>query len=177
MNNLPEFGLIVACDQNRGIGINNQLPWHLPGDLKYFAKVTTQTADPTRQNAVIMGRKTWESIPEAHRPLKGRLNIVLTTDPDYLLPQEVFMANSLDQALQIAADHNSETVFNIGGSQIFALGMNHPNFKFAHITEIDATFNCDTFLPILPLGFTKTEIHNPVNENELTYTFTKYERG
>jgi len=71
---------------------------------------------------------------------------------------------------------NQQTVFNIGGSQIFALGMNHPNFKFAHITEIDDTFNCDTFLPILPLGFTKTEIHNPVNENELTYTFTKYER-
>lgn len=71
------FSLIAAVDKNLGIGIQNRLPWRLKADLKYFSDITSIAA-PEKINAVIMGRKTWESLPEKSRPLKGRLNVVLS---------------------------------------------------------------------------------------------------
>ena len=72
--------IVVACTKEGGIGKGGQLPWKLPGDMAYFKRVTTDTegAPPDVRNAVIMGRKTWESIPQKFRPLPGRLNVVLT---------------------------------------------------------------------------------------------------
>ncbi|GBF94660.1 bifunctional dihydrofolate reductase-thymidylate synthase [Raphidocelis subcapitata] len=72
------FQIVVAVTQSWGIGKDGGMPWKLSGDLAYFRQLTSRTADPAKRNAVIMGRKTWESIPERHRPLPGRLNIVLT---------------------------------------------------------------------------------------------------
>ena len=91
------FHVIVAHDLNRGIGIDNKIPWHLPVDMAYFKKTTT-TATAGKKNAVIMGRKTWDSIPEKFRPLPDRINIVLSksvTEVDGAL-----VAHSFDNALQ-----------------------------------------------------------------------------
>ena len=71
------FSLVAAVDKNLGIGIQNRLPWRLKTDLKYFSDITSIAA-PGKINAVIMGRKTWESLPEKSRPLKGRVNVVLS---------------------------------------------------------------------------------------------------
>ena len=72
------FQLVVAAAKNMGIGKEGGLPWSLPGDMAYFKDLTSRTRDAAKQNAVIMGRRTWESIPAKFRPLKGRINVVLT---------------------------------------------------------------------------------------------------
>jgi hypothetical protein len=72
------FQIVVAATRKLGIGKGGTMPWKLPGDIAYFKELTTRTADPAKQNAVVMGRKTWESIPPKFRPLPGRVNIVLS---------------------------------------------------------------------------------------------------
>lgn len=72
------FQLVVAATRKLGIGKNGSMPWKLPGDMAYFKEITSKTADSAKQNAVVMGRKTWESIPPKFRPLPGRINVVLT---------------------------------------------------------------------------------------------------
>ena len=72
------FQLVVAATRKLGIGKAGSMPWKLPGDMAYFKEITSKTADSGKQNAVIMGRKTWESIPPKFRPLPGRINVVLT---------------------------------------------------------------------------------------------------
>src|ERR1700733_8282193 len=92
------FDIVVACDINRGIGYNNTLPWRLSGDMKHFRNLTSTTSDPSKQNAVIMGRKTWQSLPESNRPLPKRFNIVLSRQ-DLAVPAEARFAHSFDEAL------------------------------------------------------------------------------
>ena len=85
-----KFNLIVAaCGKSLGIGLNGELPWRLKSEMKYFAETTSRTIDSNKINAVIMGRKTWESIPLKFRPLKNRLNVVLSRQQNYLLDSEV----------------------------------------------------------------------------------------
>jgi len=75
--------LIVAATEQFGIGIKGNLPWKLSQDMKYFRQLTMSTIDPKKQNSVIMGRKTWESIPPSFRPLTKRVNIVISAQPEY----------------------------------------------------------------------------------------------
>ena len=72
------FDIVVAADEQRGIGKDNDLPWHLPGDLTHFKRTTTRAVAEGMSNAVVMGRKTWESVPPRYRPLKNRVNVVLS---------------------------------------------------------------------------------------------------
>jgi dihydrofolate reductase/thymidylate synthase len=72
------FQLVVAAARNMGIGKDGGMPWNLPGDMAYFKDLTSRTRDAAKENAVIMGRRTWESIPARFRPLKGRINVVLS---------------------------------------------------------------------------------------------------
>jgi dihydrofolate reductase len=81
--------IVAACGKSFGIGCNGELPWRLRSEMKYFAETTSKTKDPNKRNAVIMGRKTWESIPSKFRPLKSRLNIVLSHQANYILGDEV----------------------------------------------------------------------------------------
>lgn len=102
------ISLIVAASENNVIGKNNQLPWHLPNDLKFFKNTTWGMP-------VIMGRKTFESI---NKPLPGRINIVITRQNDWNV-ENVIIANNLDDALKKAAATNCKEVFIAGGGEIF----------------------------------------------------------
>ena len=98
-----EFNLIVAACENMGIGVNGSLPWRLRKEMKYFATMTKRTENPEKRNAVIMGRKTWESIPQKFRPLAGRINVVLTRQEGYQAGNnDVIVCKSLQVSIVLA---------------------------------------------------------------------------
>lgn len=110
--------LIVACTNNGGIAYGNQIPWHISADLKKFKKITTSCSSPDKQNAVIMGRNTWESIG---RRLSNRLNIVVTSQYDYAVKNDnkVIIAHSIMSALAYCNKPEIESIFIIGGTSLY----------------------------------------------------------
>lgn len=120
------YQVVVAATRDMGIGKNGKLPWKLPSDLKFFKELTmsTCTSDPTKKNAVIMGRKTWDSIPLQYRPLSGRLNVVLTRSMtcNVATSENVVTCGSIPSALELLAlspySLEIDKVFVIGGGQI-----------------------------------------------------------
>lgn len=127
------ISLIVAMDQNRLIGKNNKLPWHLPADLQYFKKVTMG-------HPIVMGRKTFESIG---RVLPGRENVIVTRNKEFKAEGCVVL-HDIAQIKRFADNHEKE-VFVIGGAEIFKEIL--PFTDRLYITEIHETFEGDTFFP------------------------------
>jgi dihydrofolate reductase len=126
--------LIVAMDEQRGIGLHNRLPWHLSSDLKRFKTLTMG-------HHILMGRKTFESI---NRSLPGRTMIVVTRKADYC-PEGCLMASSLQAGLTLAESQGESEIFIIGGGQIFAQAI-----KFAdriYLTLLHTIAGCDVFFP------------------------------
>ncbi|XP_028061191.1 diaminopimelate decarboxylase 2, chloroplastic-like [Camellia sinensis] len=162
LNTIPDpqrtYQVVVAATQNMGIGKDGKLPWKLPSDLKIFKDVTLTTSDPVKKNAVIMGRKTWESIPLEHRPLPGRLNVVLTRSGsfDIATAENVVICGSIGSALELLAASpyclSIEKVFVIGGGQILREALNAPGCDAIHITEIETNIECDTFIPAVDMS-------------------------
>lgn len=126
------ISLIVAHDENRVIGYQNDLPWYLPGDLKYFKEMTMG-------KPMIMGRKTYDSIG---RPLPGRRNIVITRNEDFTA-EGIEVVGSLEEALALV--EGEEEVMIIGGAQIFEQSMAIADRLY--ITFIDHSFKGDTYFP------------------------------
>jgi len=164
--------MVVACDRNRGIGANNQLPWRLPGDMKHFRTLTTGDG---KQNATIMGRNTWESIAPKFRPLANRLNIILTRADDYPVPLGVWTCKSLDDALAIAKKQSTGDCFVIGGAKVYDQAISHSGCRRLYITELLAEFACDVFFPLYKERF-KLSQQSPLHEeNGIQYRFEVYE--
>lgn len=159
-----DFTIIAAMDSQRGIGKNNDLPWHLSKDLKHFK-------EQTMGGTVIMGRRTWESIPAKYRPFSGRLNIVLTRDPEYKIQTEVLLASSLEEALKQAEGK----IFVIGGAHVFAEAIEHPQCTQLMLTEIQSSFECDAYFPEIPARFKKVQVSEPQSEKGIHFRFTTYE--
>ncbi|KAJ8763448.1 hypothetical protein K2173_002331 [Erythroxylum novogranatense] len=177
------YQVVVAATKDMGIGKDGKLPWRLPSDLKFFKDVTLTTADSGKKNAVIMGRKTWESIPLEHRPLPGRLNVVLTRSGsfDIATAENVVICGSMTSALQLLASSpyclSTEKVFVIGGGQILRETLNAPGCDAVHVTEIETSIDCDTFIPPIDSSvFQPWYSSFPVVENETRYCFTTYVR-
>ncbi len=203
-----KFSIIAAVDQNFGLGKENQLVWRLPADLKHFSKITTAVGEPdagdipapTLTNAVIMGRRTWESLPAKSKPLKNRINVILSRgEAAQILDAPAFgptrnsknnpaqnpthspgiiTANSLDNALaKLEAITNLAKIFVIGGGKVYQEAINHPACEKIYITHIHAIFDCDTFFPkIDPQKFTVAEKSPLQNENGLDFEFVVYVR-
>jgi dihydrofolate reductase len=132
----PVISLIAAVAQQRAIGQDNRLVWHCALDQQHFKNVTMG-------HTVIMGRKTWDSLPERLRPLPGRHNLVLTRDPAWSAPGAQAVG-SFEQALQAVAQESK--VYVMGGAQVYALAL--PYADELVITEIDAHFEqADSFFP------------------------------
>ncbi|KAJ9537772.1 hypothetical protein OSB04_030505 [Centaurea solstitialis] len=177
------YQVVVAATQSMGIGKDGKLPWRLPSDLKFFKDVTMTTSDPSRKNAVIMGRKTWESIPLKHRPLSGRFNVVLTRSGSFDIAtiENVLICGSMMSALELLASSpyrlSIENVFVIGGGQILRESLNAPECDAIHITEIETNVDCDTFIPAIDASeFQPWYSSFPVVENGIRHCFTTYVR-
>lgn len=150
--------------KDRVIGKANQMPWHLPADLKHFKSVTLG-------KPVVMGRKTFESIG---RPLPGRQNIVITRSRDWQA-EGVEVVHSLQEALQRAAD--AREVMIIGGGQLYVEALPHADRLY--LTHIDLQVEGDTYFPdyaVYQWESVDTELHQPDEKNPYAYRFETWQR-
>ncbi|XP_022944443.1 bifunctional dihydrofolate reductase-thymidylate synthase-like [Cucurbita moschata] len=177
------YQVVVAATENMGIGKDGKLPWRLPSDLKFFKNITATTSDHGKRNAILMGRKTWESIPAEYRPLPGRLNVVLTRSGsfDIATVENVIICGSMTSALELLAASpyclSIEKVFVIGGGEILREALNAPECDAVHVTEIETNVECDTFIPAIDKSMFQPWYSSfPVVENNLRYSFTSYVR-
>lgn len=167
---MKNFSIIAAMDESRGIGKNNGLPWHISADLKHFAA-------STKGGTVIMGRKTWDSLPSAYRPLKERLNIVVSRS-ELSLPEGVLLAHSLDEALELAEQHGGDRkAFVIGGATLYAEAITHAACNELMLTELEGHADCDVFFPEIPADFLMKEMSEKMEENGFTFRFVRYLSG
>ncbi|PSF10522.1 dihydrofolate reductase [Marinobacter fuscus] len=164
--------LIVAMARNRVIGRNNKLPWYLPGDLKYFKQATMG-------KPIIMGRKTWDSIG---RPLPGRMNVVISRNPEWQAPAGTVSAASLKEAL-IKAEAQAELdggdeVMIIGGGQIYAETL--PTVDRMYITRVHADVDGDAWFPEVNWDEWEEigrEDFSASDNNPYDYSFVVYQRS
>ncbi len=171
MPNHPIY-IISAMDKNRGIGKNGKLPWRLKKEIQFFKKITTETESPDKINIVIMGRKTWDSLPEKFRPLPARENIVLTRNKEFIATG-AHTVDSLEKAIS-HADENIEKIFIIGGANLYAQAMKLDSLTGIYITEIDAEFDCDAHLAEFPKDLSNEEILGEVSEKDLDFQYKLY---
>jgi len=156
--------LIVAAAENNAIGKNNQMPWHLPNDFKYFKKNTLE-------HSVVMGRKTFESIG---KPLPERRNIVLTRDLKYA-NQEVDVANSIQEVITYCRDERE--IFIIGGAEVYKQAL--PLANKILLTRVHTTIDGDAYFPELldhQWKLISAEKHQKDEKHAFDYTFEVYER-
>ena len=173
-NRMKPFSIIVAFDSQHGIGKKGQLPWHLVLDLKRFKEITTTVTDPAKKNAVIMGRKTWESLPQEFRPLAGRVNLVLSKEGKLSLPLDVLCSQSLDHALSQLSSSNIESVFVIGGAQIYAHAIAHPLCQKLYVTHVQGEYGCDAFFPPISRQFFPISASEQHQEGGIHFQFLDY---
>jgi dihydrofolate reductase len=157
--------LVVAVAENGVIGSHGRLPWRIPEDMKRFKSLTMG-------KPVIMGRKTWESLPK--KPLPGRSNIVLTSDPA-VRASGASVAHSFDAALAEAEKENPIEIMVIGGEAVFAAAL--PHASRIHWTEVNAQPEGDAFMPALNSShWREATREGPFQEGPLRYSFVTLER-
>lgn len=159
--------IVAAVARNGVIGKDNALPWHLPEDLKHFKSLTMG-------HTVVMGRKTWESLPARFRPLPGRTNVVVTRNAGYAAPGAT-VVHSLAAAVKVVAGGMAEDLFVIGGAELYRHAL--PHAQRLELTEIDAEIDGDARFP----AFDRTQWREVRREagtsaNGLAYAFVSYER-
>ena len=172
---MPPISILVACTPNGGIGIRGTMPWYLPPDLMNFQKMTSTTTTPGMQNAVIMGRKTWDSLPK--KPLNGRRNVVVTRAPDM---RQVESYPSLDTAIHILSrpDSKVETIFIIGGGELYQTAIRHPLCSKVYLTMLVNDIECDTYFPLNEMDnyfelASLSEVHQYKN---IEYVYMEYHK-
>lgn len=177
------FKICFVISENRGIGKNNELPWRLKSELKQFATLTKSTSNPDKKNAVLMGRKTWESIPEKFRPLKDRINIVLTSNPSRIQDESVCVCPNFSTAMDLIDNMSEEieTCWVIGGSSVYAEALKSPQISSLYITNIHQNFDCDTFFPVISSDWKLTNNDPKVpldvqEENGIKFQYEVYTR-
>ena len=163
------MNLIVAVDKNWAIGNKGKLLVSIPSDMKFFREETSGEG-----KAVILGRKTLESFPGG-RPLKNRLNVVLTKNQDFKAEGAV-VVHSVEEALEVVKDYESEKVYVIGGDTIYHQFL--PYCNLAHVTKIDHAYEADAHFPNLDEmpEWTVTGESDEQTYFDLEYQFVRYER-
>ena len=193
------FNVIAAVDRNRGIGRDGVLPWLLKRDVHFFKMLTTSCKPLSVQrefginsrmqdsasslsygpdgmavqceNSVIMGRKTWDSLPETARPLPNRYNIILSRITDRKSGPGFIFAGSFEEALGISSRKGPAQTYVIGGQNIFQLAVNHPGCGRIYLTEIMHEYNCDVFFPEIASRYKETGSSPLFEESSIGFRF------
>ncbi|MDR0234253.1 MAG: dihydrofolate reductase [Zoogloeaceae bacterium] len=164
------LSLIAALARERVIGADNRLPWHLPEDLRRFRELTWG-------HCVLMGRKTWESLPEKFRPLPGRRNLVLSHQPDYVA-SGAERVSSIPAALEKLAGESAATedLFVIGGEQVYRAAL--PFAERLLLTEIDLPVAGDAWFPAFSASeWREIRREERVSEAGISFSFVTYARN
>ncbi len=172
-----KFSLIAALDEENGIAKNGVIPWYIPEDLKFFKNITIGD-EQDKQNVVIMGRLTWESLPKKFRPLKNRLNLVISSQK---IEDNDLVYETLDKALEYIEIQNTvniDKIFIVGGQRIYEEAINHRNADILYITDVHRNYNCDRFFPKIDKNI---YIHvgkslEKMTEDGLKYFFIIYQK-
>lgn len=189
---------IVACLMPKfGIGFQGKLPWRLKQEMKYFKDVTTNTFDSNKRNAVLMGRKTWLSIPKKFRPLPGRLNVIVSRsnadwEPMETKESEVIFANNIEFALKkLDSEYEDiERIYIIGGGEVYNYSLKYATHLLLTEIETEKAVEMDTFLNTLAIEELFTKSHdleewksfispakftdNSVEEGDYKYRYSLY---
>lgn len=161
---MSKIAIIAALADDGAIGLKNKLPWHLPADLKKFKELTTG-------HAVIMGKRTFESLPNG--PLPNRKNVVLTSMLTEGVVEGYFEADSLEDAFEICS--GQDVVYIIGGAAVYKQCFEYADELF--LTYIHSNFQADTYFPEINMGDwkeIKREDFEPDAKNQYPYSFVKY---
>ncbi|KAF4524628.1 hypothetical protein B566_EDAN013879 [Ephemera danica] len=171
----PKLNLIAAACSTGGIGYKGDLPWRLKSEMAYFTKMTKETENTSKKNAVIMGRKTWDSIPLKYRPLADRISIVLTKQ-NLNLGEEAKVCNSLEAAIDLI----KSSPFSDSVEKVWA-AMQSPYCHRIYMTDIMKEFECDTFFP--PIDKTAFQLvtdsavpQEEQEENGIRFKYQIYEK-
>merc|ERR1712198_191072 len=180
----PKLNIIVAVAQNQGIGKAGELPWRLKEEMKYFSRMTKAKENSSKQNVVLMGRKTWESIPAKFRPLPQRLNVVISSQakscPEKFEGSEAVC--SFEEAIEsVQSREELETVWVIGGSSVYQSALICDLPHRVYLTRVLKDFDCDTFMPKLDDAKFTTVTDPAVStdiqtEGDIQYNYDIYEK-
>lgn len=163
---MKDICLIVAVDDKHGFAKNNEIPWTIKEDLKHFQRITTQTENHNLKNTVIMGKQTFLSLNQ--KPLKNRLNIVLTSQKFHNILCATSLKNAIDYCM---LDEDIESIFIIGGENVYREALENYPIRLIYKTHIQGDFSCDKFLP--PLINYELYCHTPWKQQD-NYTY-RYE--
>ena len=160
------FKIIVAVDKNLGIGLKNSLPWKFKSDMHFFREMTIGD----KNNAVVMGKNTYLSIG---KNLSNRENIVLSTSLNNDI-ENIKVFHNIDNLCEYCKKKNFDSIWIIGGGEIYKQFLDLDLINIIHVTEIDSVYNCDTFFPDIFDNYYMSQNVHENNENNIKLTFKKF---
>ncbi len=167
-----KIAIIAAIGENHELGRNNELLWHLNEDMQFFKQ-------QTRKHYVIMGRKSFESIPKKYRPLPERVNIIISRDPEYMF-EECYTFSNLQEAIEMANENGEYKAFIIGGGEIYKMAMEANLVDEMYLTHVRASFkDADVFFPAFNESKWKKTLVNSIQSdslNEFPFDIFHYEK-
>eukprot|EP00050_Salpingoeca_kvevrii_P017336 m.64231 g.64231 ORF g.64231 m.64231 type:complete len:342 (-) comp7504_c0_seq3:139-1164(-) len=175
---MPRIAAVLAGTATGGIGIRGDLPWRIGRDMAFFRRITCETTNPTLRNAVVMGRKTWDSIPARFRPLVSRLNVVITRNPTRDGLEIAETAANLDDAIEKATKGKDvETVFIVGGAGIYKEALERNLCDVVYWTAVKGEFECDVFvMPLQESEWHKHPLSEELTQGGIQFQFFRYTR-
>ena len=174
--------MILAVDKKNGLGKNWKLPWYIKEDMMYFKDMTTRTKDPSKKNAVIMWRKTWESIPPRFKPLSNRINCILSREVKLESNNGntnnlVLYFNSFENCLEKLDNREDlENIFIIWWAYLYNQVLNNPLLEKIYITRIKWDFKCDKFFDWIPDNFVSEWEWTELKEKKIKFYFEVYSK-
>ena len=177
---MKNFSLILAVDDKNWLWKDGDLAWRIPEDMKYFKQITTTTYCENSENAVVMGRKTWDSIPEKFRPLPGRMNCILSssgTKKWEKIADHTYKFDSLHACMKFVSKRKEiEHIFIIWGSQLYNSVLDHPKLQRIYLTQVSWDYECDVFFDGIPENFKLVSKSQDKIHKWAEYTFLVYKK-
>ncbi|XP_068169945.1 zgc:153031 [Antennarius striatus] len=180
------INLIAAVCNDLGIGKNGQMPWSLPSEFQYFKNTVSRVSRPGKMNLMVWGKQCWFSHPPTTFPLPNVMHVVLSTQLTSTPDQVHFLSPDFDSAVRLAAEPPLadlfETIWVVGGTQVYKEALAHPWCELLYLTEIMAEFDCDVFFPEYDKGLFKLQERFPNvpsgihEENGIKYKFQVFKR-